>query len=289
MSNEQPTEIILRGVQITTDAEGRVCLNDIWRVGQGDDNHRPNKWWRSQSAITLADALLERIGRISPNLAPLTRDALYCSSGAGRAARTYAHPVLALAYAEFVQPELGVEVREVFLRYKANDVSLALEIIDGLTEQTEYDQLRVDLRQALKEHNKMSAGVAKDAGVTNFGAYNGAGLAGLYGDMNKAELLRQKGLPPDAHHLDHAGHEELAANYFKATQAVAKLKRENIKGQAAANSAHYEVGQVVRQTIAELGGTMPENEPALENIREAEKRLKATAPKASPALKKKKA
>lgn len=100
--------------------------------------------------------------------------------------------------------------------------------------------------------------------------------------MTKARLLQHKGLPSDAHHLDHAGHEELAANYFKATQAAAKLKRDSIKGQRAANQAHAKVGEAVRETIESLGGTMPEDEPALEHIKEAEKRLKSIHPKELP-------
>ncbi|MDK2868286.1 MAG: DNA protein, partial [Clostridiales bacterium] len=34
---------------------------------------------------------------------------------------------------------------------------------------------------------------------------------------------------------------------------------ENIKGREEANETHFEVGQKVRQTIKELGGTMPED------------------------------
>ena len=192
--------------------------------------------------------------------------------------------MLALDYAELLEPALGVEVRETFLRFRANDVTLALEIIEGMAEQAEYDDLRVKLRQLVKDHNKMSAGVAKDAGVKNFEAYNGAGLNGLYGGMTKAQLLRHKGLPEDADRLEHSGHEELAANYFKATQAIAKLKRDNIKGQTAANDAHREVGEAVRETIKGLGGTLPEDEPALEHIREAEKRLKKASPANEPKI-----
>jgi DNA-damage-inducible protein D len=42
------------------------------------------------------------------------------------------------------------------------------------------------------------------------------------------------------------------------------LKRDNIHGKQRANQAHYEVGQKVRQTIQELGGTMPEALPTPE-------------------------
>ena len=57
------------------------------------------------------------------------------------------------------------------------------------------------------------------------------------------------------------GSTELAANLFRATQTDEKLRREHIQGKQNANRTHYEVGAKVRQTIKELGGTMPENLP----------------------------
>jgi hypothetical protein len=82
------------------------------------------------------------------------RKSIYYVLGKGRASNTFAHPVLALAYAEDLLPALGVEVRDVFLRYRARDVTLASEILEGLLEQAEYDQLRIELRRLVKEHNK---------------------------------------------------------------------------------------------------------------------------------------
>lgn len=279
------SEIVLRGTRVATDEHGNICLNDLWKLAGSPENRRSRDWYPSKRAKALDVALRARIGEILPNSQKFDANSTYYSVGRGVKAQTFAHPVLALDYAEYLDPKLGVDVRETFLRYKANDVTLALEILDGMTEQAEYDSQRVELRRLLKGHNKQSAGVAKEAGVTNFEAYNGAGLSGLYGGMTKAELLKRKGLPKDADRLEHAGHEELAANYFKATQAIAKLKRDKIKGQTAANEAHHEVGEAVRETIRGLGGTMPEDEPALEHIKEAEKRIKAAqspAPKALP-------
>ena len=60
------------------------------------------------------------------------------------------------------------------------------------------------------------------------------------------------------------GSTELAANLFRATQTEEKLRREQIVGKANANKAHYDVGKKVRQTIQELGGTMPEDLPTPE-------------------------
>ena len=68
------------------------------------------------------------------------------------------------------------------------------------------------------------------------------------------------------------GSTELAANLFRATQTEEKIRREQIKGKARANEAHKEVGRKVRQTIKELGGTMPEDLPTPEkSIKQLEK------------------
>ena len=52
-----------------------------------------------------------------------------------------------------------------------------------------------------------------------------------------------------------------AANLFRATQAEEKLKRDEVRGKQRANQTHFEVGQKVRETIMDLGGTMPEALP----------------------------
>jgi len=71
----------------------------------------------------------------------------------------------------------------------------------------------------------------------------------------------------------------LAANLFRATQADAKLRRENIQGEMPANLAHYNVGQKVRKTIEELGGTMPESLPAVDGICKVHTRIKKSVKK----------
>ena len=69
------------------------------------------------------------------------------------------------------------------------------------------------------------------------------------------------------------GSEELAANLFRATQTDAKLRREGIQGENEANLTHYTVGQKVRRTIEELGGTMPEELPTVDSVVKAKKRI----------------
>jgi len=68
------------------------------------------------------------------------------------------------------------------------------------------------------------------------------------------------------------GSEELADNIFRIAQTDAKLKRDNVDNEYTANSVHFEVGKKVRNTIKELGGTMPENLPTPDkSLKELEK------------------
>jgi len=60
------------------------------------------------------------------------------------------------------------------------------------------------------------------------------------------------------------GNSELAANLFRPTQTEDKLRRDGAKGKQQANQTHFAVGQKVRQTIEDLGGTMPEDLPTPE-------------------------
>lgn len=96
----------------------------------------------------------------------------------------------------------------------------------------------------------------------------------MYGGLGAKEIHARKGLKKTQKILDHMGSTELAANLFRATQTEEKLRRENVKGKIQANRTHFEVGRKVRQTIKELGGTMPEDLPVAESIKSIESKQK---------------
>lgn len=147
----------------------------------------------------------------------------------------------------------------------------------------EYNQLsteeekRLFLREELLKHNSQLASAAKDAGVIeprDYAIFQNYGYQGLYGGLGAKEIHARKGLKKTQKILDHMGSTELAANLFRATQTEEKLRRENVKGKVQANRTHFEVGRKVRQTIKELGGTMPEDLPVAESIKSIESKQK---------------
>lgn len=155
------------------------------------------------------------------------------------------------------------------------------ELIENYNQLSE-DKKRLAIRKEMIEHNKSLAEAAHNAGIIepkDYAIFQNNGYQGLYGGLGQKEIHSRKGLSKNQLILDHMGSTELAANLFRATQTEEKLRKENIQSKSKANQTHYEVGKKVRQTIAELGGTMPEDLPtpkkSIKQIeREEAKRLK---------------
>lgn len=140
------------------------------------------------------------------------------------------------------------------------------EIIEQYETMTE-DEKRLDIRKDISKHNKSLADAAHDAGViqpVDYARFQNAGYMGLYNGETQNDIHKRKGLKQSQKILDYMSGEELGANLFRITQTDAKLRRENIQGREKATATHYEVGAKVRQTIKELGGTMPEDLPTPE-------------------------
>ena len=148
------------------------------------------------------------------------------------------------------------------------------ELIENFDDLTE-DLKRLAIRNEMKIHNKSLAEAAQMAGISeprDYAIFQNKGYQGLYGGLGRKEIHAKKGLKKSQDILDHMGSTELAANLFRATQTDEKIRKEHIVGKEEANRTHYEVGKKVRQTIKELGGTMPEDLPTpVKSIKQIEK------------------
>ena len=150
------------------------------------------------------------------------------------------------------------------------------ELIENY-EQLSEDQKRLAIRNEMIAHNKSLAQAAQMAGVETpqeYAVFQNRGYQGLYGGLGMRDIHARKGLKKSQKILDHMGSTELAANLFRATQTDEKLRRDNVTGRQAAYNTHYGVGVKVRQTIRDLGGTMPEDLPVPEkSISQIEKEI----------------
>lgn len=150
-----------------------------------------------------------------------------------------------------------------------------------LTDQLAADKERLEIRKQTAEEFKALSGAAQQAGVQSrmFGIFHDAGYKGLYGGLGRDKIKQRKGIPEKDNLLDRMNATELAANQFRMTQTRDKLAKQGVHSEQQAIKTHEEVGKEVRDAIRRIGGTLPENIPPAEHIKQVEKRVKTTKPK----------
>ena len=161
-----------------------------------------------------------------------------------------------------------IALAQTYFAIQTRKQELLEEEYNSLTE----DEKRIYQRDLTKKGNYSLNQTAKKAGVKDLARFHNAGYKGLYNGETANDIAKRKGLRYREDILDNMGSEELAANLFRITQTDAKLKRDNVDNEYTANSVHFEVGKKVRNTIKELGGTMPEDLPTPDkSLKELEK------------------
>ena len=149
------------------------------------------------------------------------------------------------------------------------------ELLEKEYSKLSEDEKRFYQRSLTRKGNYSLNQTAKHAGVKNFDKFHNYGYKGLYNGETADDIFKRKGLRYREDILDNMGSEELIANLFRISQTEAKLKNDGVKGEGNANITHYEVGKKIRNTIKELGGTMPEDLPTSnKSLKELEKENK---------------
>jgi DNA-damage-inducible protein D len=142
-----------------------------------------------------------------------------------------------------------------------------------LEAQESPDQRRVAARERVTQSFRRVSGVAKDAGVQRQALFHDARYQGLYNGRGTREVKRLKGLGEKDNLFDFAGALELSAHEFQMNLAANVLAKDAVKGEQHAIVTNRKVGEHVRTTIKNSGGTLPEALKLEEPIKNVKKRL----------------
>ena len=164
-----------------------------------------------------------------------------------------------------------IALAQTYFAIQTRKQELLEEEYNSLTE----DEKRIYQRNQARKGNYNLNKTAINSGVKDLARFHNAGYKGLYNGETANDIFKRKKLRYREDILDNMGSEELADNIFRIAQTDAKLKRDNVDSEYTANSVHFEVGKKVRNTIKELGGTMPEDLPTPDkSLKELEKENK---------------
>lgn len=157
--------LVLRGKAISEDAFGRICLDDIFEVAGAKETKAPKHWRGNRAAKELEQELQKKV--TAGYLKDGASNVAVIEAGRGRGAKgTYAHPIMAAAYAGYLSPKLEIEVREVWLRYRAGDATLADDILQRASAEANHwagvralsRSKRVAFTDCLKAHGVVDKG-----------------------------------------------------------------------------------------------------------------------------------
>jgi hypothetical protein len=125
--------MMIKGKIVREDANGFICLDDVHELSGTAYTKQPRFWRRSAEIKELEKALLSIVRNSHNSRERLIDSVVYARRGQYRA--TFAHPVLAAKYAGYLSADLEIEVRQVWLRYRAGDPTLADEILERASDE----------------------------------------------------------------------------------------------------------------------------------------------------------
>ena len=237
----------LRGHTIRKDDNGLVCLNDIWQAAGSFKNQRPNDWSRSPVTKRLVTAVIARNAEILRIPVHGIDDRAVLDSRKGYNGGTYADARLAVAYAEWLNPDLAVEVKEVFIRFKIADADLADDILDR---STDAENERVAMRALGRAKRRKYTDCLKDHGAEkgDYGACTDTLYLTLFGQRTRA-LKIERGLAKSRSLRDSMATDELAYVMAAETLATERINEEGCDGGEACRTATQRSAGFMRQAI----------------------------------------
>src|SRR5215217_1582868 len=243
--DSQNPPLAIRGRAIRVDENGLTCLNDIWSAAGFTKNRRPHDWQRLPTTNPRIIKVLALITGKSRNYTKADMQRVF-RTRRGADGGTWADARLALDYAEYLNPALAIEVKEVFLRFKAADPRLADDIMERsdavanewMAKRSMSRAARLSFTAALKEH-----GVAEPK---HFAECTNATYRGLFGkDARQLKLEKAaKGPLRDAFDL-----KELATVSFAEVLSTDRIEDEDCRGFGECRDATSKVAGAVRQMI----------------------------------------
>ncbi|HEX6859359.1 MAG TPA: KilA-N domain-containing protein [Caulobacteraceae bacterium] len=247
MSTNPSSFPVIRGRTIRVDEQNRICLNDLHKAAGYSTNKSPSAWRDLPTTGPFQVAVLERITGKSGNFTRDEMRALIVAKGSA-AGGTFAHPIMALAYAEYLSDKLAVEVKEVFLRYKAADATLADDILQRATpEANEWAGTRAlgrTVRSKYTDTLKNHGAEGKDYGMCTNALYQA-----LF-DGGAKKLREQKGLPARGGNLrDKMTTPELVYVMAGETLSTERIEDEGAQGGEECRRATTKSARFIRDAI----------------------------------------
>ena len=141
--------LVIAGLTINTDEEGRYCLNDLHKAAGNEERHATWRFLRLDTTVELIDELQSTT---SGGLEPF-------SAKAGRYGGTYVVRELVYAYAMWISPKFHLEVIRAYDRLATNGVAVHRNAAEDLLSNPlkYFEAVFNEAKKLSEENNRLEA------------------------------------------------------------------------------------------------------------------------------------
>ena len=235
--------LVINGVVIRKDQQGRICLTDLWKAAGSPKDKRPVDWLALPSTVGFV-AAAERFLKVGKSH--------LLNVQKGRHGGTYGHPQLALEYAQYLSPDLAVAVNQIYFERQAEEKNpdLILDRAEATYRRRGYSESHIRARFLGKATRNRLVGVLAAHGVKKEGyrLCTNATYTPLWG--GPATLIRQrKQLPEKANTREHMSEKELVSLHLSELLAAESIEKHNILGNHPCAAECFRAANTVAQAI----------------------------------------
>jgi hypothetical protein len=240
--------LVIRGRTIRADENGLICLNDIWSAAGYTKHQRPGDWVRLPTTIARMERVLKLTTGKSRSYEKADILTVY-KAKMGKNGGTWVDVRLALDYAEYLNPALAIEVKEVFIRYKSADPTLADDIMDRSSPEANEWMAKRSMGRSIRSGFTSTLSNHGVQEPQHYAQCTNATYRGLFG-KTAAELKKEKGLPAKGAKLrDAMDLKEIVTISFAEMMSTERIEDEECRGFVECHDATGKVASAVRGMI----------------------------------------
>jgi len=230
-------------LNVNKDDKGNVSLTDLWKLSGSEPNKAPQKWQRQDQTVGFLRAVT---GLLKVDLKSLF------NISKGRNGSTFAHPQVALEYAQYLDPKLAVAVNQAFferIEEEKNPDLIADRYIRTYKKKGKDDEW-IKKRFESKSTRNLLTSKLKVHGVQHEGYRNctNAIYTPLYGGTSNV-VREKKGLSRGENIRDNLSKVELAAIELAELLTVQNIENGNLRGNAQCELAAMKAGRAVATAL----------------------------------------
>ncbi len=244
-------DLIIFDQKVGEDLRGYLNLTDIWRIAGSPSTKTPPNWRQNPTTDEYILAVAQNLGKSYVKGKNDTNSVIYTKSGRGGG--TFAHVLVALAYGEYLSPELAVEIKRTYQRVRTGDLTLVDEILAKADAARHHNEVR-DLSKEIRK--KYTDSLANHGAKSAIGYCTDAIYEVLLGGTAK-QIIHDRQLPAKTNVRNTLPTGELLQTMNTEYLSAERIDGLDIQGKEPCAEASRQVARYVKRIFADVREDKP--------------------------------